>query len=520
MTATAVDGVQEDGGKRNGTEGGEKPTKSGRFHCRALPRRYLVSLLAFLGFWNVYALRVNLSVAIVAMTTPHSVEVEDENGTLVREVRQDFDWDLPTRGLLLSSFFYGYICTQLLGGWLATRTGGGARLFCIGIGVTAILTLVTPPIANASLPGLFVIRIVEGLFEGVTYPSIHAVWSHWAPPLERSRLATIAFSGSFVGTVVSMPVSSLLADTLGWESIFYIFGVIALAWCLLWWMIVKEEPQLDKNITQEELEYIKNSLGPQSSGTRPPWKKIITSMPVWAIVISHFCENWGFYTLLTQLPTFVKDTLGFDLGKAGFLSALPYLAMAIILQISGHLADYMRSQHVSAGGTRESAIFSTTGVRKVFNCTAFLCQTIFMLLAAHIPSAAGAVTCLTLAVGLGGFAWSGFSVNHLDIAPQYASVLMGFGNTFATLPGIISPALTGYIVRNKEASQWKNVFYIAGGLYLIGSVFYGVFASGVLQPWAKEEEPADKKNMGNNGRRDTPAEHFCFSNQVVVDERL
>lgn len=39
-----------------------------------------------------------------------------------------------------------------------------------------------------------------------------------------------------------------------------------------------------------------------------------------------------------------------------------------------------------------------------------------------------------------------FSVNHLDVAPQYASVLMGIGNTFATLPGIISPILSGYIV--------------------------------------------------------------------------
>lgn len=41
------------------------------------------------------------------------------------------------------------------------------------------------------------------------------------------------------------------------------------------------------------------------------------------------------------------------------------------------------------------------------------------------------------------------SVNHLDIAPQYASLIMGLSNTVATLPGIVSPALTGYIVQNK-----------------------------------------------------------------------
>jgi ACS family sodium-dependent inorganic phosphate cotransporter len=42
-----------------------------------------------------------------------------------------------------------------------------------------------------------------------------------------------------------------------------------------------------------------------------------------------------------------------------------------------------------------------------------------------------------------------FSVNHLDLAPQHASVLMGLSNTVATLPGIISPVITGYIVQNK-----------------------------------------------------------------------
>jgi hypothetical protein len=37
-----------------------------------------------------------------------------------------------------------------------------------------------------------------------------------------------------------------------------------------------------------------------------PWNKFLTSPPVWSIVMAHFSENWGFYTLLTQLPTFMK----------------------------------------------------------------------------------------------------------------------------------------------------------------------------------------------------------------------
>lgn len=48
-------------------------------------RRYIVVMMAFFGFCNVYSLRVNLSVGIVAMTEKRPVEYA--NGT-VGYVRQ------------------------------------------------------------------------------------------------------------------------------------------------------------------------------------------------------------------------------------------------------------------------------------------------------------------------------------------------------------------------------------------------------------------------------------------------
>lgn len=86
-------------------------------------RRLVVALLAFFGFFNVYALRVNLSVAVVAMTEP--VETKLDNGTVV--LMPEFDWSSQTKGLVLSSFFYGYLITQLPGGWLAAKIGGCLR---------------------------------------------------------------------------------------------------------------------------------------------------------------------------------------------------------------------------------------------------------------------------------------------------------------------------------------------------------------------------------------------------------
>lgn len=78
--------------------------------------------------------------------------------------------------------------------------------------------------ANAGVHVLIAVRFVEGLFEGISIPSLQAMYANWAPPLERARMGSLAFSGCYIGTVVAMPVSGMLAESLGWEYIFYFFG--------------------------------------------------------------------------------------------------------------------------------------------------------------------------------------------------------------------------------------------------------------------------------------------------------
>ncbi|XP_058975538.1 sialin [Musca domestica] len=465
-------------------------------------RRYIVVLLAFFGFFNVYSLRVNLSVAIVAMT---------ENRTVIDELgneswEQDFPWDSKQKGLILSSFFYGYIMTQFIGGFIGAKIGGNL-VFGIGIGATAILTLFTPMAAKHSLEMLLAVRIIEGVFEGVTFPCIHAVWSRWSPPLERSRMASIAFAGNYAGTVIAMPSSGLLASAYGWESVFYVFGAIGCVWLVLWMVIVRSGPDKDRFCSQNERDYIMKKIGVVGQrNIKHPWKAIFTSLPFYAIVASHFSENWGFYTLLTQLPSFLKDSLNFDLDKTGFLSAVPYLAMGILLGVSGYLADWLQVK----------GIWTTTQVRRNFNCGAFLAQTVFMVLTAYLLDPTWSVVCITIAVGLGAFAWSGFAVNHLDIAPQHASVLMGIGNTFATIPGIVSPMLTGYLVVNQTSEEWKTVFFISAGVYLVGCVIYWLWASGELQEWAKTDEQKALEMTHKEGNTNNHA----ANNNAYVNEAL
>jgi ACS family sodium-dependent inorganic phosphate cotransporter-like MFS transporter 5 len=78
------------------------------------------------------------------------------------------------QGLILGSFFYGYVCTQVPGGRLA-ELWGGKWLYGLGVLVTALFTLLTPWAARTSVYLLVAVRVMEGLGEGVTFPAMHAM---------------------------------------------------------------------------------------------------------------------------------------------------------------------------------------------------------------------------------------------------------------------------------------------------------------------------------------------------------
>jgi len=80
----------------------------------------------------------------------------------------EFNWDANVQGLILGSFFYGYITTQIPGGWLAEKFGG-KWLYGLGILCTAILTLLTPIAARTHVYLLLAVRILEGIGEVIIF---------------------------------------------------------------------------------------------------------------------------------------------------------------------------------------------------------------------------------------------------------------------------------------------------------------------------------------------------------------
>ena len=65
-------------------------------------------------------------------------------------------------GFVLGSFYYGYMILQIPGGYFALKFGG-TRIFGWGILAASLLTIITPPVARASVWALVTLRILEGL---------------------------------------------------------------------------------------------------------------------------------------------------------------------------------------------------------------------------------------------------------------------------------------------------------------------------------------------------------------------
>ncbi|KAJ8972635.1 hypothetical protein NQ314_000091 [Rhamnusium bicolor] len=236
----------------------------------------LTSIIQPEGFANVYAMRVNLSVAIVAMVNSTAVPHPPPNNntfdhcpvpdrTNSTPIDGEFAWDEKTQGLVLGSFFYGYVLTQVPGGRLA-ELFGGKLVYGLGVLITAVFTLLSPIAARINFPLFIIVRILEGMGEGVTFPSMHAMLARWIPPLERSKFGAYVYAGTNFGTIISLPLSGWLCSLEsghGWPLSFYLFGIIGIIWFVLWMFLIYDTPTSHPRIDRQEKAFILASIGPQ-----------------------------------------------------------------------------------------------------------------------------------------------------------------------------------------------------------------------------------------------------------------
>lgn len=264
-------------------------------------RRTFLSFMAFLGITTMYMQRMNMSIAVVALTSVRNI-TNPETGLI--ESKAEFAWTNKQKNFILSSFFIGYIISMLPTGILVKKISP-TTVFGAGVLASSLITILTPMLAQ-SYTILVISRIIAGIFQGVIFPCLLAFWKTWAPPFERARLHAFAINGVCFGIVITLPLSGELGEKLGWRSIFYVTGTIGCLWYITWLAFVSRSPETDPFISERERTYIFATVGAETDSVSLPipWRSILTSLPVWALIVAAYSWEWGFVTIATQLPSF------------------------------------------------------------------------------------------------------------------------------------------------------------------------------------------------------------------------
>ncbi|XP_025079852.1 sialin-like [Pomacea canaliculata] len=464
-------------------------------------QRWNLAVMCFFGLFFTYVLRMNLSVAIICMVRAPQVNVTsvdhrhlgkhgltsevstglpnvtadtktaeeyttDENDCgleIMKPVSSwnngEFDWDKGTQSLLLAMYFYGYIFTQIPGGWLAGRYGGRC-VWGVSQTICALSTLATPLAARAHVYLVYALRFLLGLAAGVSTPCVFSIMGRRAPKLERSKLMSFCITGFPAGNILTFSLSALLC-VYGFDN-----GCVGnLVWVVVWCIVTADTPAQHKRISEVERNYIQSSIGDtlEKKETLPtPWRAIFTSAPFWACVVAHVSSIYTVYTLQTSLPAFMKESLKFDIKQNGVLSALPYLCEAVMCALSGQVADTLRNRGVlSTKNTRKLFYFVENFILGVLNLAILPCSWIS-------PN---------------------YKPGH-SVLPEkiwitaHTGVTSAISNTAATASGMVAPLVVGALTPKRTAEEWRHVFYVCASIYVAAAMVYGVFAEGELQSWA------------------------------------
>ena len=412
------------------------------------PQRTALIALCFAAVFVCYVDRVNISLAIVAMT-------------------QEFGWSKTTSGFVMSSFFIGYLITQVPGGVLAGRFGG-KHVLAGGVLFWSLFTALTPPAAYAGFAVLIAARIAMGMGEGVTFPSIYALFARWVPPSGRSRAAGLVFSAIPLGVVSAQLATPLLVTSFGWPWACYAFALLGPLWWMAWQPLTASSPEEHPRVTEAELRELEGAGPAEAPRAAPSTRVLLGSTAVWAIVIAHFCSNWSGYVMLSWAPFYLLERFGVDFHAIGLYVMAPSIVSFLCLNGAGALGDTLIARGLSV-----------EAVRKLMQTMGFGGQTLALLALTQVQTAEAAVAVMCMSSLFGSAVAAGFICNHLDIAPRHAGTLMGLSNTAGTIPGVIGVTFSGWLV--DVTGSWSIVFVVAAGIKLFGLVFFLVFAKGEKQ---------------------------------------
>ncbi|XP_031574047.1 solute carrier family 17 member 9-like [Actinia tenebrosa] len=385
-------------------------------------------------------------------------------------VAEELNWDKRESGLVLSSFFWGYLITQIPGGFLSDVYGAEKLVMWAIIGCS-VTTMVIPIVTSSALSILsfasplalvVAVRVCLGCSQGIFYPATYSIIGKCLPISERSSGGALALAGGPLGSLIMGSLGSLMLVHLGWRMVFIIFGLAGLVWTLVWYYyFLNQNPAvIDMSSSIREKSVLSKH---HKTDTIVPWGVLMWEPAVWAVVLVHFCHNCMYFNLISWLPTYFHEN--FPQAKGWIFNVLPYIANLVGKIVGGKVADKM----IQKG-------FSVSFTRKCLETVGTSVSSLILLTSSYATGFWQALFCMSLTLGLSALTTSGSLCNIQDLSPTFAGSISGVVFCVGAIPGILGVYATGYILH--LTNSWKAVFQLTSLICISGNLVYIMLGKG------------------------------------------
>lgn len=220
-------------------------------------------------------------------------------------------------GLMSTVFFLTYALMQIPTGYLADRIGR-VKVVVAGYVVFGIGTIL-----SGFAPGFMIfllMRAFTGIGEGTFYSPVYGISSSYISDKWRGVSAALINSGMAVGISLGFIGSSYLTFTLGleWHVSFLIFGSATL---IVAFLINYYLSPIDAEHKAQAAKTAEADLSGTAPAVKESNKALFTRNHLLTYVLI-FCSLYGFFSMLTWLPTYLQQARGVAPSQTGIIASL------------------------------------------------------------------------------------------------------------------------------------------------------------------------------------------------------
>lgn len=232
-----------------------------------------------------------------------------------------------------------------------------------------------------------------------------------------------------------------------------------------------------------------SAQGKEKRRTSPPWRAILTSVPVWSFVITKFCVKLAGDVVQIELPTYLDRVMHYDSQTNGYINSNNYIIFCAGCFVAGGLAK--------VAVKRKPYGLSKTAIRKIFQSFASFGVSLLILgMTFSMCHSVPTIIFLLLWFFTTTFGTGGENQIPMDITERYPGTIHAIASSMA-ISGVLVPITVGAYLKGHPADRdrWSNVWYLASAISFIGGLVFVFGADASVQPFdtmTGDEEDKDQ----------------------------